>query len=81
MKYIADCFFFYFTLNDNSLYPPKYTLDMKRNCKKKIKKNSKVFNSTLVCFKVVVIGVLSLVTTALFGMQFTLLKIKNQELK
>lgn len=28
-------FFFYFTLNDNSLYPPKYTLDMKRNCKKK----------------------------------------------
>lgn len=74
-------FFFYFTLNDNSLYPPKYTLDMKRNCKKKIKKNSKVFNSTLVCFKVVVTGVLSLVTTALFGMQFTLLKIKNQELK
>lgn len=54
---------------------------MKRNCKKKIKKNSKVFNSTLVCFKVVVTGVLSLVTTALFGMQFTLLKIKNQELK
>lgn len=36
--------------------------------KKKIKKNLKVFNFMLVCFKVVVIGVLLFVIIVLFGM-------------
>lgn len=31
-------FFFYFTLSDNSLYPPKYSLNMKRDWKKNTEK-------------------------------------------